>query len=98
MNNQDIILSTLHEIRADQKSIMSEVTKLSLAHHELKTELAISRNGYTPHEIVELLHWTEKAKLASERQADSIRKAVISWLIPILCTIFVSGLIFFLKG
>ena len=98
MNNQDIIMSTLHEIRDDQKAIMSEVNKLAMAQVEIKTELAISRNGYTPHEIVELLHWAEKTKLHGEKQAENIRRAIISWIVPIICSATVVGLFLILRG
>lgn len=95
---EQLIVEMLHEIRNDQRSIMTEVNKLAVNQVEIKAELASARNGYTSHQIVELLHWTESQKIKSDRQADSIRKAIISWVVPILCSAVVTGLIFLIKG
>lgn len=88
--NEEILLTALREIRDDQKKIVQELS-------EIKTELAISRNGFTPHEVVELLHWVEKAKEKEERQADSIKKALINWGVPLLMSALVVGIITHLK-
>ena len=93
-----VIIEMLHEIRNDQRSIMTEVNKLAMTQVELKADLAIARNGYTPHQIVELLHWTESQKLRAERQSDNVRKAIIAWVVPILCSALFAGLIILFRG
>ena len=91
--NDEIILGVLQEIKENQKAMVSELAKMHDAQIEIKTELAISRNGYTPHQIVELLHWVEREKERAEQQSENIRKAIISWIVPILCSAVVIGLV-----
>lgn len=95
--DNDLILSILQEIKEVQKEIAGELNDLKTMQTEIRTELAILRNGYTPHEIVELLHWVEREKLKSEQQSASIRSAIIGWIVPIVCSAAVAGLIMYFK-
>jgi len=91
--DKDIILSVLNEIRQDQKQMVEKLNTLTNSQLQLKTELEVSRNGYTPHEVVELLHWVKDQKDKDKMRNDHIRKAIISWGVPILCSALVFGLI-----
>ena len=84
--NDEIILQTLKEIRDDQKLIVEKVTRLD-------REMEITRNGYTPHQIVELFHFVDELRNKEQRKAENIRKAVINWVTPILLSGLVLGLI-----
>lgn len=88
--NEDILLSTLREIREDQKKIVSELA-------DIRTELAISRNGFSPHEVVELLHWVEEAKNKEQKRAETIQKSIISWVVPAVLSVLVAGIAIYLK-
>lgn len=83
--NEEIILTTLQEIRSDQKVIVEKLTRMD-------REMEISRNGYTPHQIVELFHFVDDLKRKEEKRADTIRKAIISWLVPTLLSAMVIGI------
>lgn len=91
-DDRDIILNILNEIRQDQKQMVEKLNSLTNSQQQLKTELEISRNGYTPHEVVELLHYVKSIKDKSEKQSDTIRKTIIAWAIPILCSALIIGL------
>jgi hypothetical protein len=82
---QDLILATLKEIRDDQKKLLAEVA-------EIKKDMDSSFNGYEPHEIAELLHHVNDNKIAKEKFNDTVRKAVITWAVPILLTATLVGL------
>ena len=84
--NEEIILSTLKEIRDDQKLIVDKITRMD-------RDMEISRNGFTPHQIVEMLHFVAKLKEKDEKYAENIRKTIISWVVPILMSGLVMGLI-----
>lgn len=84
--SDDLILQTLKEIRDDQKLIVEKVTRMD-------RDLEISRNGYEPHEVVELLHWVHDQKTKEAKRGEAIRKAVINWVTPILLSGLVLGLI-----
>lgn len=83
--NEDIILQTLKEIRDDQKMIMEKITVIN-------TEMSISRNGYTPHEIVEILHWAHAEREKQLSKNKFVRQAIINWLTPIILTGLVVGI------
>jgi hypothetical protein len=91
--DKDLILTVLNEIRTDQKAMVEKLNTLTNSQLQLKTELEISRNGYTPHEVVELLHWTKDQKEKVERRDDQIRKTIIGWVVPILCSAVIFGLL-----
>jgi hypothetical protein len=84
--NEELILSRLKEIRDDQKFIVDKITRMD-------RDMEISRNGFTPHEIVEMLHFVAKLKEKDEKYAENIRKTIISWIVPILMSGLVMGLI-----
>lgn len=84
--NEDIILQTLKEIREDQKLIVEKVTRMD-------RDLEISRNGYTPHQVVELLHFVNDLKEKERRKLENIRKAIINWVTPILLAALVLGIL-----
>ena len=90
--HEDLILSMLKEIREDQKAIVTQLNDLNKLQNIMKTELEISRNGYTPHEVVELLHWVSDQKIKEEKRNEIIRSAFINWLVPILATSALVGL------
>lgn len=77
--NLDLILNTVKDIHNDQKVILERLTKI-------ETDLLITKNGYKPHEVVELLHYVDELKTKENTRNDAIRKAVISWIVPILLT------------
>jgi hypothetical protein len=84
--NEELILSRLKEIRDDQKFIVEKISRMD-------REMEISRNGFTPHQIVEMLHFVSKLKEKEEKYNETIRKAIISWITPILLGSIVLGLI-----
>ena len=84
--NDEIILQTLREIRDDQKLIVEKITRMD-------RDMEISRNGYSPHQIVELFHFVDDMRKKEQRRAENIRKAVINWVTPILLSGLVLGLI-----
>ncbi len=91
-DNNEIILSVLNEIRQDQKQMVEKLNALTNSQTQLRTELEISRNGYTPHEVVELLHYVKDLKEKAEKQSENIRKSIITWVVPILCAAVIIGL------
>jgi hypothetical protein len=95
MSNDDLLLQLVREIHDDQKEVVKSVNTLTLQQAQLKNELEAGRNGYTPHEVVELLHWVENQKNAAVKQADNIRSAFTSWLVPILGSSLIVGLVVF---
>ena len=97
MTNEEIILGLVREIHDDQKDVVQSIHELTLAHAELKAELQASRNGYAPHEVVSMLHWVQQQMDKEQKQADNIRKSITSWLIPILGSAFVVGLLVMLS-
>jgi hypothetical protein len=84
--NEELILSRLKEIRDDQKFIVEKISRMD-------REMEISRNGFTPHQIVEMLHFVAKLKEKEEKYNETIRKAIISWITPILLGSIILGLI-----
>jgi hypothetical protein len=84
--NEELILSRLKEIRDDQKFIVEKISRMD-------REMEISRNGFTPHQIVEMLHFVSKLKEKEEKYNETIRKAIISWITPILLGSIILGLI-----
>jgi hypothetical protein len=83
--NDEIILQTLKEIRDDQKLIVEKVTRLD-------REMEITRNGYTPHQIVEMYHWIDNQIELEKKRSETIRKSIIAWVTPILLTALVIGI------
>lgn len=92
MTNDELLLQLVREIHDDQKAVVKSITDLTIAHSTLKAELEAGRNGYTPHEVVELLHWVDDQKTKQEKQNDKINGAFINWLVPILASALVVGL------
>jgi hypothetical protein len=84
--NEELILSRLKEIRDDQKFIVEKVSRMD-------REMEITRNGFTPHQIVEMLHFVSKLKEKEEKHNETIRKAIVSWIVPILLGSIILGLI-----
>jgi hypothetical protein len=84
--NEELILSRLKEIRDDQKFIVEKISRMD-------REMEISRNGFTPHQIVEMLHFVAKLKEKEEKYNETIRKAIVSWIVPILLGSIILGLI-----
>ena len=82
--NEELILSRLKEIRDDQKFIVEKVSRMD-------REMEISRNGFTPHQIVEMLHFVSKLKEKEEKYNETIRKAIISWAVPIMMSAMILG-------
>lgn len=97
MNNEEIILGLVREIHDDQKDVVKSINELKIAQEQLKSEIAASRNGYEPHEIVTMLHWVEEQMNNAEKQKDNIRQSITNWLVPILGSSFVVGLIIILS-
>lgn len=97
MNNEELILGLVREIHDDQKDVVKSINELKVAQEQLKSEIAASRNGYEPHEIVTMLHWVEAQMKNEEKKADGIRQSIINWLVPIIGSSLVVGLIMILS-
>ena len=93
MTNEDLLLKLVTEIHDDQKEVVRSVNTLTIQQAQLRSDLEASRNGYTPHEVVEMLHWVHDQKEKQEKQADKIKGAITSWLVPLICTALVIGLL-----
>ena len=93
MTNDDLLLQLVREIHDDQKEVVKSINTLTLQQAQLKSDLEAGRNGYTPHEVVELLHYVEAQMKSAEKQADNIRSALTSWLVPILGSSLIVGLV-----
>lgn len=93
MTNEDLLLQLVREIHDDQKEVVKSINLLTLEQAHIKSELAASRNGYTPHQVVEMLHWIENQMTKQEKQNDNIKSAFVSWLVPLVCTALVIGAI-----
>lgn len=85
MNNDELILATLKEIRNDQKEMLEQLNKVT-------TDVSTIQNGFTPHEVVSILHWAYNKRDEEKRQKQTIKSAFISWIVPILCTGLAVGL------
>jgi hypothetical protein len=77
---------------------VKSINTLTLQQAQLKSDLEASRNGYTPHEVVEMLHWIDDQMTKQEKQNDNIKSAFVSWIVPILASATVAGLILFAQG
>lgn len=97
MMHEELILNALQEIKDNQRALYNEFMTLSASYSELKMELALQRNGFSPHEIVAILHWAADEKAKMETQGDNIRRALVSWIVPIVCSALVIGLVFMFK-
>ena len=97
MTNEELLLQLVREIHDDQKEVVKSVTNLTLQQAALKADLEAGRNGYTPHEVVELLHWVSKQIEDAEKQTDNIKAAIIRWIVPILCSALFVGLVSLIK-
>jgi hypothetical protein len=95
MNNEEIILGLVREIHDDQKDVVKAINELTIAHTELRAELEASRNGYSPHEVVRMLHWIDEQMKKQEKQTDNIKSAFIGWAVPIISSVTVAALVFF---
>ena len=91
MTNEELLLQLVREIHDDQKEVVKSINTLTVQQAQLKSDLEAGRNGYTPHEVVELLHWVEKQKSNEQRQNDNIKTAFTNWLVPILASALVIG-------
>lgn len=98
MANEDLLLQLVREIHDDQKEVVKSINTLTLQQAQLKSDLEASRNGYTPHEVVQMLHWVDEQMTKQEKQNDNIKSAFVSWIVPILATATVAGLILFAQG
>lgn len=92
MQNEELLLSLVREIHDDQKDVVKAINELTIAHAELRSELEASRNGYTPHEVVKMLHWIDEQMKKQQEQNSNIKSAFISWLVPILSSALFAGL------
>jgi hypothetical protein len=88
--NDELLLKTLQEIREDQKKIVDDLSSI-------KTDLFVSRNGYEPHQILQFYHWVEEQMKKQEQQVTAIKKAIITWGVPIIMTAIIAGLIHTIK-
>ena len=98
MTNEELLLQLVREIHDDQKEVVKSINTLTLQQAQLKSDLEASRNGYTPHEVVEMLHWIDDQMTKQEKQNNNIRTAFVNWLVPIIATATVAGLILFAQG
>ena len=98
MTNEELLLQLVREIHDDQKEVVKSINTLTLQQAQLKSDLEASRNGYTPHEVVEMLHWIDGQMTKQEKQNDNIKSAFVSWIVPIIATATVAGLILFAQG
>jgi hypothetical protein len=98
MSNEELLLQLVREIHDDQKEVVKSINTLTLQQAQLKSDLEASRNGYTPHEVVEMLHWIDDQMTKQEKQNNNIRTAFVNWLVPIIATATVAGLILFAQG
>lgn len=87
---EEFLLDLLAEIRRDQKAIMEKLNTITI-------ELEVTRNGYSPHQVVELLHWVEEQKKRGAMQSEQIRKSVIIWVVPIVLTAVMTGIFMLYK-
>jgi hypothetical protein len=87
----------VREIHDDQKEVVKSINTLTLQQAQLKSDLEASRNGYTPHQVVEMLHWIDSQMTKQEKQTDNIKTAFVNWLVPILCTALIVGAIVMTK-
>lgn len=92
MNNEELILGLVREIHDDQKGVVQSINELKIAQEQLKSEIAASRNGYEPHEVVTMLHWVDEQMKKEQKQNDNIKTALINWIVPILASALVVGL------
>lgn len=90
MMNEDLILQILTEIRTDQKAIMEKLNAVT-------NDVSTIKNGYSPHEVVELLHFVDALKKKEENKSETIRKAVINWVTPIILSATLFGLLHIYK-
>jgi hypothetical protein len=97
MNNEELLLQLVREIHDDQKEVVKSITTLTLQQAALKAELEAGRNGYTPHQVVEMLHWIDSQMTKQEKQNDNIKSAFVNWLVPIVCSIFIAGVVVMTK-
>jgi hypothetical protein len=97
MNNEELLLQLVREIHDDQKEVVKSVHGLTLQQAQLKSDLEAGRNGYTPHEVVELLHWVNKQMDNAEKQTENIKAAIVRWVVPILCSALFFGLVSLIK-
>jgi hypothetical protein len=98
MSNEELLLQLVREIHDDQKEVVKSINTLTLQQAQLKSDLEAGRNGYTPHEVVEMLHWIDDQITKQEKQNDNIKSALVSWVVPILASATVAGLILFAQG
>jgi hypothetical protein len=98
MTNEELLLQLVREIHDDQREVVKSIHTVTLQQAQLKSELEAGRNGYTPHEVVEMLHWIDDQIKKQEKHDDNIKSAFISWVVPILASATVAGLILFAQG
>lgn len=98
MSNEELLLQLVREIHDDQKEVVKSINTLTLQQAQLKSDLEASRNGYTPHEVVAMLHWVDDQMTKQEKQNNNIRTAFVNWLVPIIATATVAGLILLAQG
>lgn len=93
MSDENLIVSMLREIKDDIKETNASIAKLSMDHKDITNELRAGRNGFNPHEIVEMLHWVKKQMTTETKTSDKIREKIIDWSVPLLLGAFFTGVI-----
>jgi len=83
-STEEFILDLLAEIRDSQKLIEEKIT-------HMERDMLITRNGFTPHEVVEMLHYVAKLKQKDDAYSETVRKAIITWIVPVMMTALVTG-------
>lgn len=96
MTNEELLLKLVTEIHDDQKEVVKSINTLTLQQAQLKNDLEASRNGYTTHEVVEILHWAHDQMSKQQEQNSNIKSAFINWLVPIIASATVAGIAIFL--
>lgn len=97
MQNEELLLQLVKEIHNDQKTLVDKVNTLTMEQAQIKSDLTAGRNGYEPHEVVNMLHWIDKKIIDETTRTDTIKKAIISWAVPILCSALLFGLVMMYK-
>lgn len=92
-SNDDLILGMLQEIRDDQREANKTIQKLILDHTNIINEMRSARNGFSPSEIAEMLHWVKRTMSTEDKTSDKIREKIIDWSVPILISALVLGLV-----
>jgi len=96
MQNDEIILQLVKEIHSGQKSLVEKVNILAVEQATIKADLIAGRNGYEPHEIVDILHWAEKKIKEEDKETSTVKDAFIKWFVPVISSTILMGLMMLL--